>query len=224
MLNGSYVSSDSGSNGNNCAFCSRTEISHILKETANFLLAADHAPLVEGHILLIPKRHYVCYGDVPSELDEELFALKREVQYFFTQYYAPVVFWEHGIFKQTVFHAHLHCFPWGTAGYDLQEGLHSLVVSSQEDIRRWYATQGHYFYMEDARAALLFAPEIDHYLGIVKNVFVRGIISRGGSGEWRPPQQRHKEGLPLIKAMIDKWRSFQQQVQGADYVNKSSAR
>lgn len=224
MLNGSYVSSDTGSNGNNCAFCSRTEISHILKETANFLLAADHAPLVEGHILLIPKRHYVCYGDVPSELDEELFALKREVQHFFTQYYAPVVFWEHGIFKQTVFHAHLHCFPWGTAGYDLQEGLHRLVVSSQEDIRRWYATQGHYFYMEDARAALLFAPEIDHYLGIVKNVFVRGIISRGGSGEWRPPQQRHKEGLPLIKAMIDKWRSFQQQVQGADYVNKSSAR
>ncbi len=221
MLNGSYVSSDTGSNGTHCAFCDRTEISHILKETSNFLLAADHAPLVEGHILLIPKHHYVCYGDVPAELDEELFALKREVQHFFTQYYTPVVFWEHGIFKQTIFHAHMHCFPWGTAGYDLKEDLHSHVVSSQEEIRHWYATQGNYFYMEDARIALLFAPEMDRYLRIIKNVFVPGIISRGGSGEWRPPQQRYKEGLPLIKAMIDKWRSFQQ---GVDYVNKSSAR
>jgi len=221
MLNGSYVSF-SGSNGTHCAFCNRTEISHILKETANFLLAADHAPLVEGHILLIPKHHYVCYGDVPTELDEELFALKREVQHFFTQYYAPVVFWEHGIFKQTVFHAHLHCFPWGTASYDLKENLHGQIVSSQEDIRHWYATHGNYFYMEDARVALLFAPEMDRYLEIIKSVFVGGVISQGGSGEWRPPEQRYKEGLPLIEAMIDKWRSFQEQ--GVDYVNKSSAR
>ncbi len=211
-----------GSNNINCAFCQRSEISHILKETPNFLLAADHAPLVEGHILIIPKHHYACYGELPAKLDDELLALKCEVQRFFTQFYAPVVFWEHGIFKQTVFHAHLHCFPWETSGYDLTEQLHSLVVSSQEDIRQWYSSHGHYFYMEDASTALLFTPEMDRYLGIVKNVFLRGIISRGGRAEWRSPQQRHAEGAPLIKAVIDKWRSFQRQ--GADYVNESSAR
>lgn len=206
----------------NCSFCQRSEISHILKETPNFLLAADHAPLVEGHILIIPKHHYACYGELPAKLDDELLALKCEVQRFFTQFYAPVVFWEHGIFKQTVFHAHLHCFPWETSGYDLTEQLHSLVVSSQEDIRQWYSSHGPYFYMEDASTALLFTPEMDRYLGIVKNVFLRGIISRGGRAEWRSPQQRHAEGAPLIKAVIDKWRSFQRQ--GADYVNESSAR
>lgn len=210
------------SNNINCAFCQRSEISHILKETPNFLLAADHAPLVEGHILIIPKHHYACYGELPAKLDDELLALKCEVQRFFTQFYAPVVFWEHGIFKQTVFHAHLHCFPWETSGYDLTEQLHSLVVSSQEDIRQWYSSHGHYFYMEDASIALLFTPEMDRYLGIVKNVFLRGIISRGGRAEWRSPQQRHAEGAPLIKAVIGKWRSFQRQ--GADYVNESSAR
>ena len=210
------------SNNINCAFCQRSEISHILKETPNFLLAADHAPLVEGHILIIPKHHYACYGELPAKLDDELLALKCEVQRFFTQFYAPVVFWEHGIFKQTVFHAHLHCFPWETSGYDLTEQLHSLVVSSQEDIRQWYSSHGPYFYMEDASTALLFTPEMDRYLGIVKNVFLRGILSRGGRAEWRSPQQRHAEGAPLIKAVIDKWRSFQRQ--GADYVNESSAR
>ncbi len=222
MLNGSNVSLDTGSNGTDCAFCNRAEISYILKETPNFLLAADHAPLVEGHILIIPKQHYACYGEVPAELDIEFFALKREVQQFFSQCYAPVVFWEHGIFKQTVFHAHLHCFPWGASGYDLDQELHNLVVSSQEDIRRWYTAQGHYFYMEDASSALLFAPEMDRYLGIVKNVFWRGILSRGGKVEWRSPQQRYEEGGPLIEATADKWRSFQRQ--GVDHVNKSSAR
>ncbi len=96
-------------------------------------------------------------------------------------------------------------------GYDLDEQLHNLVVTSQEDIRQWYVTQGHYFYMEDASSALLFAPEMDRYLGIVKNVFWRGIVSRGGKVEWRTPQQRYEEGAALIEALSGKWRLFQQQ-------------
>jgi len=220
MLNGSNVSSGTGSNKNDCTFCQRTEISYILKETQNFLLAADHAPLVEGHILIIPKQHFTCYGEVPARFDEELFSMKHEVEQFFTRYYAPTVFWEHGIFKQTIFHAHLHCFPWGISGYDLEENLHNIIVSTQEEVRQWHALRGHYFYMEDRNRALLFAPEMDRYLGIVKNVFWRGIVSRGGKVEWRTPQQRYKEGVPLIKSMIDKWRSFQQL--GAGYANKSS--
>ena len=171
MLNGSEVSSGTEFNKNDCAFCKRTEISYILKETPNFLLAADHAPLVEGHILIIPKQHFTCYGEVPAKLDAELFSMKEEVQRFFTNFYAPTVFWEHGIFKQTVFHAHLHCFPWGISGYNLEEKVHNVIVSSQEEVRQWYTFQGHYFYMEDSHRALLFAPEMDRYLGIVKNVF-----------------------------------------------------
>ncbi len=113
MQNRSNVSLDVEVNGTNCAFCQRGEISHVLKETPNFRLAADHAPLVEGHLLVIPKQHYTCYGDVPAEFDAELTTLKQEVQAFFARYYAPAVFWEHGVFRQTVFHAHLHCFPFG---------------------------------------------------------------------------------------------------------------
>ena len=211
MQIGSNVSFDAEANGIDCAFCNHTEISYVLKETPNFLLAADHAPLVEGHILIIPKQHFACYGAAPAKFDAELLVLKHEVQQFFTQYYAPVVFWEHGIFRQTVFHAHLHCFPFGTTGYDLDGQLHNLVVTSQKDIRTWYAAHGPYFYMEDAMSALLFAPEMERYLGIVRNLFLRGIASRSGKIEWRSPQQRYEEGAPLIEAMLEKWRAFQQQ-------------
>src|SRR2546425_4414487 len=155
MQNGSQASP-----GKDCAFCQRSEIDHILKETTHFLLAVDHAPLVEGHLLIIPKQHYSCYGEVAATLDAGLAELKQDVQHFFAQYYAPVVFWEHGVFRQTVSHAHLHCFPFGETVYNLEKELHSVIVRSQEDIRAWYTTQGHYFYMDDTRTALLFSPEM----------------------------------------------------------------
>jgi diadenosine tetraphosphate (Ap4A) HIT family hydrolase len=194
-----------------CTFCQRTEISDILKETTHFLLAADHAPLVEGHLLVIPRQHYACYGDVPAALDEELFALKDELRRFYARTYAPVVFWEHGVFRQTVFHAHLHCFPWGHLDYDVASNIHASVVADQQDIRAWYRARGHYFYLEDAQRALLFPPEMDRYMRIIQQVFQRGLASRGGPVRARSPQQRYAEGRPLIEATVVRWHAFEQQ-------------
>src|SRR5437016_14378413 len=168
MQNGSHASLDAETSNSNCAFCQRSNFAtNMLKETDAFFIVADHAPLVEGHILILPKRHFACYGVVPAELDAELLALKREVQDFFARYYAPIVFWEHGIFRQTVFHAHLHCFPFGGTQYKASEGLHSLVVHTQNDIRVWYAKNGEYFYLEDSSDAFLFAPTMDRYLQVI---------------------------------------------------------
>lgn len=194
-----------------CAFCHYGDIAaYVLKETANFLIVADHAPLVEGHLLIIPRQHYSCYGVVPAELDAELYALKREVQEFLGQYYAPVLFWEHGVFRQTVFHAHLHCLPFGAIEYDLSQELHGAIVHRQEDIRAWFASLGQYFYMENAHSALLFAPEVERYLQIIKNIFARGVAARNGHSGWRSPQQRYQEGVPLIAVVAAKWHLFQQ--------------
>ncbi|HLI70583.1 MAG TPA: HIT family protein [Ktedonobacteraceae bacterium] len=194
-----------------CTFCQRSEITDILKETSHFFLAADHAPLVEGHLLIIPRQHYACYGDVPADLDEELFALKDELRRFYEQFYAPVVFLEHGVFRQTVFHAHLHCFPWGNLDYDITSNIHNAVVAQQEDIRDWYHARGHYFYLEDGEVALLFAPEMDRYMHIIQKVFQKGLAARGVPTRIRPAQQRYAEGRPMIEAARENWQAFQQQ-------------
>lgn len=194
-----------------CVFCQHNKITDILKETEHFLLAADHAPLVEGHLLIIPRLHYACYGDVPALLDEELFALKDELRHFYARFYAPVVFWEHGVFRQTVFHAHLHCFPWGNTEYDVESQMHTAIVSEQEDIRSWYHAQGHYFYLEDEEVALLFAPEMNRYMHIIQHVFQRGRARIGDTRQPRPSQQRYEEGRPFIEATTARWREFQRQ-------------
>lgn len=212
MQHGSSISLDTEANSTRCAFCQHQHIApYILKETATFRIVTDHAPLTEGHLLIIPREHYTCYGDVPAEFDEELFELKHEIQRFFHQFYAPAIFWEHGVFRQTVFHAHLHCFPFGELTYDLADSLHDRIVSSQEDIRTWYTSQGHYFYMEDARHGLLFPPEMEPYLHIIRSVLWAGAAARNGHLTWRSAQQRQEEGKPLVEATTAKWHTFQQQ-------------
>jgi diadenosine tetraphosphate (Ap4A) HIT family hydrolase len=208
-----------------CAFCLRDEsanrdiVRYTLKETPTFRIVTDHAPLVEGHLLIIPKTHYACYGAAPAELDAELQALKQEARRFLDQFYANVIFWEHGVFGQTVFHAHLHCFPFGEISYDPSTELHEIVVTSQDDIRSWYQTRGHYFYLEDTRRALLFAPERDSYLRIIQEVLRSGVVARNGHAQWRPPQQRYAEREPLIASVIANWQTFQKQQQGVQYAD-----
>jgi diadenosine tetraphosphate (Ap4A) HIT family hydrolase len=203
-----------GANGLNekddCPFCTQESIPYILKETPHFLLATDHAPVVEGHILIIPKEHYACYGEVPAALDEALFEQKREVQRFFARYYQPAIFFEHGIFRQTVYHAHLHCFPFGSVTYELERGLHDQVVSSQDDIRAWYATRGHYFYLEDDQRALLFVPDMDRYLAVFREVLWQEVAARTNRSQWPSAKERYNTGAPLIAATATKWQAFQQ--------------
>jgi diadenosine tetraphosphate (Ap4A) HIT family hydrolase len=214
-------SSTTSADQKSCAFCERAHFAPtILKETNNFHIVADHAPLVEGHILIIPKAHYRCYGDTPAKLDTELLTLKREVARFFQRYYAPVVFWEHGVFHQTVFHAHLHCFPFGDVTYDLSQNLHKHVVEDQNDIRAWFQHQGHYFYLEDAQHAMIFPPEPEPYMRIIQDVLRPGVVRRShGHTQWRPVAQRIEEGKALIQATIARWHTFQKQEQEAGYAH-----
>jgi diadenosine tetraphosphate (Ap4A) HIT family hydrolase len=222
MQNG--VSSDAERLRPDCVFCQHSTIApYILKETQNFRLVTDHAPLVEGHILIIPKLHYACYGAVPCELDTELFALRNEVRHFFQRYYRPPVFWEHGVFHQTVFHAHLHCFPFGILTpkqLELCEKLATETVQTQETIRAWYATKGQYFYLEPDKA-FLYAPKSNDYMQITQSIFWPNVSRLNNQKVWHSAYQRQKEGQGRIEATFAKWRLFEQE--GATYADEASA-
>ena len=213
MQRRSPTSTDAEMFDSDCPFCQIHNIAaYVLQETAHFRVVADHAPLIEGHILIIPKLHYTCYGAVPAAFDDELSALRNRVTQFFATYYdISPAYWEHGIFRQTVFHAHLHCIPIGPVRYAISEMRHALVVHSQGDIRAWYQEYGQYFYAGDNNQAFLFPPNLDDYLHIIKDVLGAGVSIRTHTpAQWRPPQQRQLEGKPLIASLLTKWRDFQQ--------------
>jgi diadenosine tetraphosphate (Ap4A) HIT family hydrolase len=212
MHNESSISPEIETLKPDCAFCQRSSIAgQILKETPAFRIIADHAPLVPGHLLIVPHNHFTCYGDVLATLDDELFTLKQEVQRFFLHYYEPTVFWEHGIFHQTVFHAHLHAFPFGETHYDPSKNLHAQTISAQEDIRTWYNTHGKYFYLEDIHNAFLFAPKQDTYQYIIRNVLWPAAMARNTQTAALPSAERQKLSEPFIQDLQAKWLLFQEE-------------
>ena len=61
----------------------------------------------------------------------------------------------HGVFRQTVYHAHLHAIPLGATTFTaaipgVSGDTGGIIVRQQADVRTWYAATGPYFYVEQA--------------------------------------------------------------------------
>src|SRR5262249_29841836 len=166
----------------------------------------------EGHLLLVPREHYACYGALPPQLEAEFLALKRRVAGFLGNVYHVPVFFEHGVFRQTVYHAHLHAIPFGAVNF----GVHALaasdgwLVSALGDVRAWYEERGHYFYIEqppheEAPAeAAVFPPEETRYFAVLG--MLRAVAGRLEG--WRPAQERRANGHAKVLSLAEAWRRF----------------
>ena len=201
-----------------CPFCALGELETPLTETPSFYAAGDHAPLVGGHILIIPKAHYACYGALPAALEEEFLTLKETIRRFLTEVYRAPTFFEHGVFRQTVYHAHLHAMPFGPANMELEAmavGSGGQPLRSLDDLRAWYATRGQYFTLETpndpangaAPQAAIFPPEMGVY-GRALTTIRQLTNAREG---WSPPQLRHAARGPKLRALAQAWRAWRAQ-------------
>jgi len=57
-----------------CEFCniaSKKDV-FVVYENSNVMAFLDYEPINEGHILLIPKKHYLDVDELPSELLAEI--------------------------------------------------------------------------------------------------------------------------------------------------------
>lgn len=202
----------SGANGTpphdmTCVFCDPNRLDVILHETEHFRVIADHAPLAEGHLLIVPRAHYACYGAIPDLLDAELADLRGRVAQFLRYAYQAPIFFEHGVFRQTVYHAHLHAMPLGPLDFDVRTagGVAATSIASRDDVRAWYARHGHYFYLESSTGdAALYPPDMEVYwrvLGTLRE-------STSGVASWVPPALRQIKGASQMRAVEQAWRTF----------------
>ena len=83
----------------------------IIKETKSFYLIHDGFPLVKGHLMIIPKKHYSRFSDLEADKKKEFMKLKKEAASFLERNYTRPVFFEHGGIIQTIPHAHFHLLP-----------------------------------------------------------------------------------------------------------------
>lgn len=107
---------------NTCKLCSelesRTSVwNQPLFESPNFVALPSLGALVEGWLLLVPKRHFISFGAIPSSMHPEINEFKGYLCAMLRQCYGTVAAFEHGpsMASRTVGcgvdHAHLHLVP-----------------------------------------------------------------------------------------------------------------
>ena len=89
----------------------------LLYETDDFAVIVGLGQIVEGYLLILPKRHYFSMAFLSEELLQKLEELKIDTRKKMKSVYGDVVFFEHGATSgsngagRCVDHAHLHVLP-----------------------------------------------------------------------------------------------------------------
>jgi 8-oxo-dGTP diphosphatase len=186
-----------------CPFCHEAAVAPgVLVETPQFIVVCDRAPLVPGHLLIIPRPHLACYGALPRLLSDEFHALKGRVAEFLAEAYAPPVFFEHGLVAQTVPHAHLHAVPTSAEAAPLA-GLRADGIAARArglgSLRRWYAQRGPYVYYEERARGYVLPPD-GTPAGNLKTAFAQVL------GEERPSSDE----VPAITRQVrERWQRYE---------------
>lgn len=99
-----------------CEFCNiaseKINVS-VVYENSNVMAFLDYEPINEGHILLIPKEHYLDVDELPSELLAEIMYTSQKIVKALKSMYKPngySIMQNGGMFND-LGHYHLHIFP-----------------------------------------------------------------------------------------------------------------
>lgn len=116
--------------------------SRIICRSLNLSLMADMSPLVAGHLLLVSNRHYLSFGEVLSDHDEEVGEVFVHIFDRYAETFGDPVVLEHGSSRSMdasacITHAHLHLLPLRLdAVHDVMtsDGLSGSELSGIEDL------------------------------------------------------------------------------------------
>jgi ATP adenylyltransferase len=119
----------------NCVFCDSTKTcfgntpefkklveneipNRIVYETENFVVVPSVGQIVEGYLLIMPKKHFMSIANLDEELFEELEGVFNKTETILEKEYSKPIFFEHGVCRLSynfngccVDHAHIHAVP-----------------------------------------------------------------------------------------------------------------
>lgn len=99
-----------------CVFCdiaNKKINTYTVYENDNIIAFLDYDPINEGHILLIPKKHYLDVDELPKELLTEIMETSQKLVTAIKKVYKPAGYsiMQNGGAFNDVGHYHLHIFP-----------------------------------------------------------------------------------------------------------------
>jgi diadenosine tetraphosphate (Ap4A) HIT family hydrolase len=93
--------------------------SRVLFGSEQFAVMPSLGQIIEGYLLIVPRRHWKAIGDLSAADVNELAVALHRVGEVLIKEYGPFVLFEHGTRSESVggcgiYHAHLHATPLGT--------------------------------------------------------------------------------------------------------------
>ncbi len=144
-----------------CIFCNNIEPESFIAETDNFFIYIGKGLITAGHVLLIPKKHYKCLAELSKNEIDEFYNLKERVYNVLSDNFSSPFYLEHGIFGQSIKHAHMHAIPTTGNGYSNVNIVEELVLPAIDklgmpyvkmndfsDLQKVYMEDGQYLYFE----------------------------------------------------------------------------
>lgn len=128
----------------------------ILFETENFLVFPAIGQIVEGYLLIAPKKHYLGMGSIPKELYVELELVVKKVRSVLTENYSVPLFFEHGPASQVqkggccIQHAHFHAVPVQMEIVEeISKHFKCNSIDSFLELKTQFKKEKSYFFVED---------------------------------------------------------------------------
>jgi len=143
----------------NCRFCQpkKEDYNKIIRETENFFIIPTLGQFVEGYLLIIPKKHYTCFGALPDELLKEYHFLKKEIEKIYGKIYQKPIYFEHGPANNIrggccVDHAHMHIVPKNIDIIpELKKYFDVKKIKQIKELRNKYKKQRPYLFFENIK-------------------------------------------------------------------------
>ncbi|MFH0773355.1 MAG: HIT domain-containing protein [bacterium] len=195
----------------NCPHCDTKSfaLKFPLQETHNFWVICDVHPLTKGHILIMPKKHFSCFGEYPQFLLDEFHTLYKKCSNFLLDSYGSVSSFEHGKIGQTVFHSHIQMFPYsGIETQIVQEGPSVLTkIKDINELRNVFEEKGMYLFFSIGRNMWI----VDIHIGtprFFRDRFAQALFhpERGNWKEMRNNKELMKEAQDDITDLMSRWK------------------
>lgn len=140
--------------------------SRILLETTNFAMVVDISPLVEGHLLVVPKKHYRNFASAMLDYRHEAVQITRRARDWLRETYGSVALFEHGSTSDQfggacIAHAHIHVLPVEASGLVAVMRRDELELIALPDITSWTEiaeTPRHYLLCSDGERSVVTFP------------------------------------------------------------------
>lgn len=141
-----------------CVFCDRDLFNdRIIAETDNFYVIVGIGIVAPGHVMIVTKKHYKCFGELPDKLEEEFQELKSRLIGKMIKEFSEPFLVEYGNWNQSINHAHIHIIPKEASEYRVHDIIEEMVKPGFDDyeetiwdeLKSIFIKEGAYVFIQD---------------------------------------------------------------------------